>query len=595
MNSEAERAARPRSEAVLTGIGASPGVACAPAFVAGGALLDVPERAIEASAVPAEIARLQEALEASRAQVRSLRTELGERSAGDEAGILDGHLMVLEDEALVGRFQRHIVDRRTNAEAAVRDVADDYVATFKAMGDPVFAERAADIGDIARRILRNLLGVNDALAERIDRPCILVADDISPSDAVSLPRDRVLGLAMARGSATSHAAIIARALEIPAVFGLAGIDALVRTGEGLAIDGNRGVVVLRPTPEDLDRFHRLAAVREGVQRQLDRLRDEPAVTPDGCRIALLANVENADETDSVLHHGAEGIGLFRSEFLWLTSGHPVSEADQEQAYRQAAERLAGRAVTIRVFDLGGDKFVSGLGHRHEANPFLGMRSIRYLLRHPDVFKAQLRAILRASVHGRVRVLYPMVSDAAEVRQANDQLAACAREVAAEGIPCPSRLPVGAMIEIPSAALTADLLAPHVDFFSIGTNDLTQYTLAVDRVNENVTHLYQPTHPAVLRLIQQTVEAGRRNSLSVCVCGEMAADPMLALLLVGLGVDELSMAPVAVPAVKDAIRKTTLSEARALAARALTARSAAEVLGLCREATRRAAPELLELV
>ncbi len=597
MSSDADSTAAPPPDTfgtVMTGIGAAGGVACAPAFVIRTDHVEIPERLLAEGETEPEIARLHAALAVSREQIRRLREQLSARSTAGESGILDAHLMVLEDEALLAKFVRVIRERRRNAEAAVREVANGYIATFSGMDDPYMAERAADIRDLSRRIVRNLLGMDESLPMRIEHPCILVAEDLSPSEAVSLPRDRVLGFAIERGSSTSHAALIARALDIPAVFGLHDVTARVRTGEGLAIDGSRGVVVLRPTPEDLERFHRVAVARQSVQRALSRLQKEPAVTLDGHRIQILANVENIDECEAVLQHGAEGIGLFRSEYLWLTAGRAVSEEEQGLVYRQAAERLGDKPVIIRVFDLGGDKFLSGVGMRRESNPFLGMRSIRFLLRHPDVFKAQLRAILRASAHGNVQVMYPMISDVAELRLANELLETCKQEVISEGVACNQKIPVGAMIEIPSAALTADLLAEHVSFFSIGTNDLTQYTLAVDRINDSVMHLYQPTHPAVLRLVRETVEAGHRHGLWVGVCGEMAADPVLALLLLGMGVDKLSVAPVSVPAVKDVIRKTSMAEARELAARVLTARSASDAMARCRAVVNRVAPELMAL-
>ena len=319
------------------------------------------------------------------------------------------------------------------------------------------------------------------------------------------------------------------------------------------------------------------------------------MTPDGRTIRLHANIENNSEFDSVLEHGAEGIGLYRTEYLWLTRNRPATEAEQIEVYTEAARAMEGRPVIIRALDLGGDKFMGISGDRREANPFLGIRSIRYLLRHPEIFRAQLRAILRASAAGNVQVMYPMISDVSELKQANDLLRSCQRELDIEGAPYDHDILVGAMIEIPSAALTADALAEHVDFFCIGTNDLIQYTLAVDRVNDSVIHLYQPTHPSVLRLIQLTIDAGHRHDLWVGVCGEMAADPMLAMLLLGMGIDELSMAPAALPAVKDVIRKTPLAEAQKLAESALRANTAGEVQRLCRDFIRRRAPELLELV
>lgn len=585
-----------KSGELLQGIGGSPGVAFAPAFVLRARLLEVPERRLTATEVAAEQQRLAQALETTRRQLRALRDRLGARTDTGNAGILDAHLMVLDDEQFAGQVRNRIAARQENAEWAVQEVAKKLVQSLAGAGDRYLAERSDDLADVARRLLRNLLGLADSLPEKLEKPCIVVAESLTPSEAAALPRDRVLGLILDRGSYTSHAALIARALEIPAVFGLGDLSDRVRSGDPLVLDGNKGVVIVNPSQHDLDRFHRLAIARQGVQRELESRRDLPAITPDGRRIHLLANIESVDDLGSVVGHGAEGVGLFRTEYLWLTAGHAVGEEEQTRIYRRAVETLAGHPVIIRVFDLGGDKFLGNVGLRREDNPFLGLRSIRYLLRHPEVFKAQLRAILRARAHGDVRLLYPMISDVGELRRANEILADCQAEVAAEGGGAANgRMPVGAMIEIPSAALTADLLAEQVDFFSLGTNDLIQYTLAVDRINEHVVHLYQPAHPAVLRLIEQTIAAGHRRNIPVGVCGEMAADPLLAVLLLGMGIDELSMAPAAVPAVKDVIRRTPLEEAAKLAARARTARSAAETLHACRKLLERVAPELLTML
>jgi phosphotransferase system enzyme I (PtsI) len=595
MSSEGHTPGEGAAAAVWRGVGASAGVASGPALVIRGRVDEIPLELAKAGDQEAEIARLLQAMARTREQLLALREEVRARVSGNEAAIFDAHLQVLADSQFSGRIRELLRTQGGNAESAVRSVADPLSRKLANLSDEYLRERSVDVQDVARRIIRNLLGIPDMVPREMDRPCVIVADALTPSEIVLLPRDRVLGFVTDRGSATSHAALLARALEIPAVLGLHNFSAEVRTGDNVLLDGARGVVVLRPARADLDAFHRLAAVRQRVETDLRQLRPLPAVTPDGRVIQLHANVENNAECPSVLEHGAEGIGLYRTEYLWLTRGRPSSEVEQLEVYRAAALAMAPRPVIIRALDLGGDKFMGASGVYHEENPFLGVRSIRYLLRNPDVFRAQLRAILQASAAGDVRVMYPMISDVGELKQANELLRACQRELAAEGVAFNPRIPVGAMIEIPSAALTADVLAEHVDFFCIGTNDLIQYTLAVDRVNDNVIHLYQPTHPAVLRLIQLTIDAARRREIWVGVCGEMAADPMLAMLLLGMGVDELSMAPSAVPAVKDVIRKTPLVEARALAASALAATTASEVQQLCREFIRHRAPELLELV
>jgi phosphotransferase system enzyme I (PtsI) len=481
------------------------------------------------------------------------------------------------------------------AEIAVQAVTDEVAARFAAMRDGYLRERGADLHDIGRRLIRNLLGEVDILPASLGRPHIIVAEELTPSETMALPRNQILAFATDRGSATSHTAIVARALGIPAVTGLHAFSAAVHTGDEILLDGHKGVVVMHPGRDDTAAFHRIASLRRRVAEDLSRLRDLPAETPDGHRIELRANVDNSVKVASVFEQGASGVGLYRTEYLWLSRDRAPSEEEQTAAYIEMAEAMRGAPVVIRVLDLGGDKFVSSMLERREANPFLGMRSIRYLLRAPEVFKAQLRAILRASMRGDVRLLYPMISDVREVVLANELLETCKDEVEAEGTPVNRRIPVGVMIEIPSAALTADMLAERADFFSIGTNDLTQYTLAVDRINENVLHLYQPTHLSVLKLIRQSIRAGHRQGRPVAVCGEMASDPLLAVLLIGMGVDELSMSPSAVPAVKDVIRKTPMVEAQKLARQvAAKARSAADVHRFCRRLVERVAPELLEI-
>jgi phosphotransferase system enzyme I (PtsI) len=387
---------------------------------------------------------------------------------------------------------------------------------------------------------------------------------------------------------------MARSLEIPAVVSLRDISRRVRTGDEILIDGNKGTLIVGPTREQLAEYGKVSKARRNIEEDLSHLRDEPAVTPDGRRIILSANVESGAEADSVEDHGAEGIGLFRTEYLYLTLNRAVGEDEQAGIYRKVAERLAPHPVIIRTLDLGGDKFFGGGEPVHEPNPFLGCRSIRLSLQHVEHFKAQLRAILRASVCGNVKVMYPMISGVGEVVRANEVLAEAKSELRAAGVPFDDGIETGVMIEIPSAALTADAIAEHAHFFSIGTNDLIQYTIAVDRVNERVAYLYAPTHPAVLKLIRLTVEAAHRRGIWVGVCGEMAADPLMTPLLLGMDVDELSVAPVAVPVVKDAIRSIEYGRARRLVEEASADPSPADILSRCRQMLREVAPEILEL-
>lgn len=580
---------------VIHGVGASDGVAFGPAFVIHAKIEDIVYQSIAPDRVDEQIERFEEALGKTREQIVRLQEMVASRVSQNEGGVFASHLMVLDDPFLSEQAVATIRQRQCVAECAVRIVVEDLGAKFAAMQDVYLRERAIDLYDIGRRVIRNLQGIVDILPPKFDRPHVIVAEDLTPSETVSIPRDQILAFAIDRGSATSHTAIVARALGIPAVTRLHSISTLVHTGDHMLLDGRKGIVVVRPGREDIESFHRTAAVRQRVKQDLTRLRDMPAITTDGYSIDLHANVDNTVAVEAVKDNGAVGVGLYRTEYLWLTQGREPTEEEQTEAYITIAKAMSGLPVIIRVLDLGGDKFIGSLSERREANPFLGMRSIRYLLREPAVFKAQLRSILRASAHGDVRVMYPMVSDVREVMLANELLEQCKAEVMAENITINDKIPVGVMIEIPSAALTVELLAEHAEFFSIGTNDLTQYTLAVDRINENVIHLYQPAHISVLKLIRQTIISAHRYKRKVSVCGEMASDPLMAVLLVGFGIDELSMTPSAIPAVKDVLRKISLDDATKLARQVMArAHSASDVIRMCRRLIERVAPELVEI-
>ncbi len=453
----------------------------------------------------------------------------------------------------------------------------------------------ADVKDVGRRIIRNLLG--SAVISVADLPTdhIIVAHDLAPSETASLSKDSIAGFATNLGSPTSHTAVMARALELPAVVGLHDITERVSSGDNILIDGNKGVLIINPSQEQLLRYGQVAAARRSIEAGLTGLQNEPAVTKDGHEIVLSANAEGPEDVDAVLQYGAHGIGLLRSEFLHLAQKTVMTEEDQTHAYTQIAQRIAPAPLIIRTLDLGGDKFFPELRTQAEVNPFLGCRSIRLSLKHPEYFKQQLRAILRASATGNVRLMYPMISNVGEVLQANRFLSEAKEELQAQGVPFDMHIDVGVMIELPAAALTADTLAEHVDFFSIGTNDLVQYTIAVDRGNERVAYLYEPTHPAVLRLIKMAIDAAHAKGIWAGLCGEMAADPLMTGLLLGMGVDELSVTPRAVPLVKDAVRSLDFSQATDLAKSALACKSAVDVITICRQLTQQVAPEILELV
>ncbi len=555
-------------ELVLQGIGVSPGVAIGEVVVFAQEGATISERVISERDVPLEIARFEEALIKTRHQISELQHKVSSELGEKHASIFDAHLLVVDDRYFVEEVIRGLRDKQRNVEVVLNDVAGRYIEMLNRVEDDYLRERAADVRDVTRRISKNLAGERMDRMDQLERPCIAVAHDFSPSDTAGMNRDIVQALVADSGSATSHTAIMARALEVPAVVGLHNISKQVSSGETLLVDGGKGLVIIRPTSERLFAYAQRAEDHKSILCELETLKDKPSETKDGYYVPIAANIELPAEIPAIEKYGAKGIGLFRTEFLFLNENDLPDEDEQTRVYSEAADRCAPDNVVIRTLDLGGDKFSSSIKITPEMNPFLGWRAIRFCLANPAFFKIQLRAILRAAAGRNISMMYPMVCCLSEVLQANEILEECRQELKKEGLPCAKKLPVGVMIEIPSAALTADLIAPHVDFFSIGTNDLIQYTLAVDRVNENVAHLYMPTHISILKLIRQTVLAGHAHRIPVAVCGQMAATPELVPLLIGLGVDELSISPPSVPMIKDVIRNLHYSECRTLAKDAL---------------------------
>ncbi|MFC1462732.1 phosphoenolpyruvate--protein phosphotransferase [Verrucomicrobiota bacterium] len=582
-------------ETVLRGIGVSAGVVIGPAYPLAREAVRIVERDIGPDEVEHEICRLEDALIETRRQLKEIQRNLEDKIAIGDASILDAHLMVLDDRSLIEDVVGGIRRDLKNAEACLKSAAGRYTAILASVEDDYLRDRVVDIKDVVRRILRSLLGDHESPEPELPEKHVIIAHDLAPSETAALQKEMVLGFATDLGSPTSHTAVMARALEIPAIVGLHDVSGKVAMGDEVLIDGNKGVFIIRPTHERLEKYGKVAAVRRSIEQSLTSLQHEPAETKDGRRIVLSANTESPDEVDAVLHYGAEGVGLFRSEYLYMAVDRIPGEDEQAEAYELVASRLAPAPVIIRTFDIGGDKVISGTETFQEANPFLGCRSIRLSLLYPEHFKSQLRAILRASSNGNVKIMYPMICKVDEVISANELLEEAKKELSSAGTPYQEDIEVGAMIEIPSAALTAESIAEHVSFLSLGTNDLIQYTLAVDRVNERVAYLYEPTHPAVLSLIKRTIDAGHSKGVWVGLCGEMAADPLLTPLLLGMEVDELSVAPSAVPMIKDAVRSVSFSQARELADKAAACRSPSEVMDLCRKLTSEAAPELLELV
>jgi phosphoenolpyruvate-protein phosphotransferase (PTS system enzyme I) len=582
-------------ELTLRGIPVSGGVCRGKVFVLGGGLEPLPHRKIGPNDVAGEIARLETALVRTRNQIVEIQRRVSEAMGASDAGIFEAHLLVLEDPTLIDEVTRAISEDHLGTEYAFQQVAARYAETLGAIDDEYLRERVADMRDVTARVLANLLGRAEEPADlrHLKEPCVLVSHDLSPSTTAQLERRMVLGFVTDIGSKTSHTAIMARSMQIPAVVGLRDASRLLQTGQDVLLDGYHGLLVLNPTDQTLFEYGQLLQRQSDLEVKLRVLRTEPAVTLDGLRLILSANMERCSDVEAVQTSGAEGVGLFRTEFLFLNRETLPDELEQYEVYRRVAEALKPEPVVIRTLDLGGDKFLSHLNIPQQINPFLGWRAIRFCLQEKGIFKAQLRAILRASVVGNVKMMYPMISGLEEIKQANAILDECRHELRAEGIPYDANLEVGAMIEVPSAALIADALAQHARFFSIGTNDLIQYSLAVDRLNERITHLYEPTHPAILRLIKITVDAAHRNHLWVGICGEMAGDPSLVPLLMGLGVDELSAAVSVVPRIKFLIRRLRMHEARELADFALGCDSAVEIQDRCDLLARKVAPNLFD--
>jgi phosphoenolpyruvate-protein phosphotransferase (PTS system enzyme I) len=574
----------------LRGVGASPGVAV-------GNVLRLDERGrhqfyyldVSAAQVRREARRLHEAFEQARAELQEIKARLTRELGYEHSFILDAHLLMLEDERLLAEIENEIRTRRVNAEWAVRSVIDRVEEAYRQVNDAYLRERTSDLEDVATRLLTILSGRDKFDLSELDENVILVAKDIWPSTVAELDFNRVLGFATNSGGITSHAAIIARALGIPAVVGLHDVTRRARTGTAIIIDGSAGEVILRPNKPLAREYARRQKQDHARQARVIKP-TEAAETLDGVRITLRANVELPTEIDTLARFGAEGIGLYRSEFIFL-AGLPnlPGEDEQYQLYRRLAEAAGDAGASIRVFDLGGDKLTLK-GYEEEMNPALGLRGIRLSLRVEEIFRTQLRAILRANMHGKLRVVLPLISTISELRDAKRIIADVKQEMAEAGVEHNASLPIGVMIEVPAAALMADLFAREADYLSVGTNDLTQYMLAVDRANENVAHLYQPLHPAILRALAHLVRIAAIAKVPLEVCGEMAGDPFQAMALIGLGVRVLSLLPASIPLVKNAVRAVSAERITALMKSALKLATSAEVEQLLVRELPRQAPQ-----
>lgn len=566
---------------VLHGVAASPGLAVGRAFVIDRRRIKTPKRHIDDDEIASEINRFDAALQASSEQLERVKKKLQEREGEEHFLILEAHQLILHDEHLVEPTRRRIREEKINAEWALRKTVEEIKSVFDAVEEDYFRERRSDVDFVGERILRNLLGV-DMTPALPPAGAIIVAHDLSPADTAHLHRAACAAFVTDVGGKTSHSAILSRAFEIPSVVGLERITDLVGNGDMLIVDGLKGEVIVRPTQAQCEEYRQRAHHHVAYMRELMANRDQPAETQDGARVRLYANVEIVEEVPTALEHGAEGIGLYRTEFLYMDRADLPREDEHFMHARGVLRRLYPFPCTFRTFDLGGDKAAPFRGLGEEANPALGLRSIRLCLRERPLFKAQLRGLLRASVHGRMRIMFPMISGVGELREAKAVLEEAKLELEREGVPFDPKVPVGIMVEMPSAVMVADMLARESDFMSIGTNDLIQYSLAIDRVNEHVGYLYHPLHPAILRMIRYVVDAGHAAGVRVGLCGEMAGEPMFALVLLGLGIDEMSMNSTAIPVVKSVLRGAKLSAARELAEQALSLPTAAEVEALVHE-------------
>ncbi len=558
------------------GIGASPGVALGHAFVIDRRRVRTPKLRLEAAELDSELMRLKTAIDLSDHQLQDIKDRLASSDGHDHSPILEAHRLMLRDPMLVDEAIKLITKDQINAEWAVRRVARRIKHLFDNIPDEYFRERRADVDFVADRIVRNLLGQAVDVEVEVPPDAVVVSHDLCPADAVMLVKTgRVAGFVTDVGGQTSHTAIVARARETPAVVGAGRASEQISPGDLIALDGIRGLVLVNPSEEQLALFRETMRRHLASEANALKTRDLPAVTLDGTRVSLVGNIEFAEELPSLLAHGAEGIGLYRTEFLFLDRLTSPTEEEHYRAYRQVLEGMGNRPVTIRTLDLGGDK-VQARRHDKEANPAMGLRAIRYCLAHRELFRVQLRALLRASVHGNLRIMFPLISGVSELREARSELELCRSELGRAGVPVGKRVPVGIMVETPSAALVADRLAQEADFFSVGTNDLIQYSLAIDRQNREVAYLYKPLHLAVLRSLQSIVSAAKAAGIPVAMCGEMAGDPIFTLVLLALGFDELSMTAGQIPVVKQIVRRTSRSDAMAVLDEAMKFSTAEEV-------------------
>jgi phosphotransferase system enzyme I (PtsI) len=571
-------AAQTRSDIrTYKGVGVSPGIAIGRAVIVEKRVAQVYRIPIREEEVESEVRRFNESLDKTREELLELKQKVS-RSMGDEyAQIFEAHAMIVSDASFVDKVTQKIEEEQVNAEWALAEVQEELQARFASFEDDYLRERSADVKDVAERVLVNLQGIAHHELSEIDHDVIIIADDLTPSDTVHFNRRPVVGFVTEVGGRTSHTSIIAKSLFMPAVIGVPRLTKVVDNDEMIIVDGYEGTVVVNPTPAMIQEYLSRVSRHEEAELKLLENRDLPATTKDHHRISLQANIELVEELDDALKVGAEGIGLYRSEFLYIaTSPDLPTEEEHFNIYRKLAEATAPNWCIIRTFDLGGKKLARQIMGSKEDNPVLGLRALRLCMQHRDMFKTQLRALLRASAHGKIKIMFPLVSGVQELRQVKTLVREIRMQLDAENIPYNRELQIGIMIEVPSAAVIADLLATEADFFAIGTNDLIQYSLAIDRGNEKVSYLYEPLHPAILRLVKGVIDAGKRAGIPVEMCGEMAADPIYAIVLLGLGLEIFSMNPSSIPVIKNVIRSVRYKDCRRIAELALNKKTAQEI-------------------
>ena len=551
-----------KEEIVLQGVAASPGVAHGPALVYLQKKLDVPCYDLKEEKVEAEIERFDQSILETRKEITEIRNKIAASLGEGEARIFDAHLMVLEDAALIDEVIAEVRSSLKNVEHCYNNVAQRYISFFSSMEDEYLKERVSDIHDVSRRLLHNMIGLQSMNLGQLAENCIIISEDITPSEAADLDRSKLLGFATNGGGKTSHSVIMARSLRIPAVVGMHDATKRIRSGDQILVDGHDGIVVINPSESRLYQYGKLASERRARDKVYNSVLKQPSATKDGTPIGLMANIEGAHEMEGAIKMNADGVGLFRTEGIFLRHHGYPSESVQFEEYKAVAEAAGDKPVIIRTLDIGGDKTI-GDETVKEDNSFMGFRAIRFCLDNPEIFKTQLRALLRASVYGDVKIMYPMISGPGEMRRANEVLEAVKVELRGRGEPFNEDIKVGAMVEVPSAAVVVDLLAAESDFLSIGTNDLIQYLMAVDRLNDRVAHLYEPAHPAVLRTLKCIIEKGEGLDTPVSICGEIAGDPLFACLLIGMGASSLSLTSSLLPEVKYLVRQITIDDAKQL--------------------------------